>query len=124
VLTPALAGRPVNCFPSLDGPSKPVALVDSNEPPRPAVPDVKLGLWDWDLRTKTIYFSPECKRQIGYEDHEITNDFDEWQSRVHPAEWEDLLRTLQAHVAKSNPEFEVEFRLRHRDGSYPWVAIG
>ncbi|MDG4553423.1 MAG: MASE1 domain-containing protein [Candidatus Competibacter sp.] len=44
---------------------------------RLAVSASDMGLWDWDLRTNTVYFSPEWKSQIGYRDDEISNHFDE-----------------------------------------------
>ena len=48
-----------------------------------------VGLWDRDLRTNQVYYSPEWKQQIGYSDEEIGNDFSEWRQRVHP---DDLAR--------------------------------
>src|SRR5664279_1727157 len=43
-----------------------------------------IGFWDWHIPTNLVYHSPEWKRQLGYEDHEITNAIDEWQTRLHP----------------------------------------
>ena len=47
-----------------------------------AVHSAKIGLWDWDLNTNKVNFSPEWKSQIGYGENEISNDFSEWESRV------------------------------------------
>ena len=80
-----------------------------------------IGLWDWNLLTNEVYFSKEWKGQIGYAEDEISNRFTEWESRVHP---DDLARTLaQVHHFISDPEasYSVEFRLRHKDGSYRWI---
>ncbi|MCC6613653.1 MAG: PAS domain S-box protein [Anaerolineae bacterium] len=88
---------------------------------RLAVKAANVGLWDWDLRTNQVYFSSEWKRQIGYEDHEISNDFSEWQSRVHPEDLESALRTIQEFIAHPYPNYQNEFRFRHKDGSYRWI---
>lgn len=43
-----------------------------------AINSGKVGLWDWDLRAEKVTYSPEWKHQIGYDDHEIADTFDEW----------------------------------------------
>ncbi|MBK6980516.1 MAG: PAS domain S-box protein [Betaproteobacteria bacterium] len=80
-----------------------------------------VGFWDWDLRTNGVYFSPEWKRQIGYEDHEIANDFEQWQARVHPDDVDRALRTVEGYLARPAGYLEHEFRFRHKDGSYRWI---
>ena len=42
-----------------------------------AVKAGNVGLWDWDLKTNQIQYSEVWKRQIGYEEHEIGDDFTE-----------------------------------------------
>ena len=81
----------------------------------------KVGLWEWNLETDAVYFSPEWKQQLGYSDDAIANQFDEWQKRIHP---EDLAYTLAAvddfrfgRAARHS----VETRLLHRDGSWRWI---
>lgn len=80
-----------------------------------------VGLWDWDLRTDQIYFSPEWKRQIGCDEDEIDNDIKEWRERVHPEDLDQFLTTIRAFLDKPWPDFKVEFRFRHKDGSYRWI---
>jgi PAS domain S-box-containing protein len=83
-----------------------------------AVSAGNVGLWDWDPRGNQAYYSPEWKRQIGYAEHEIANDFDEWQTRLHPDDRDRVLQVIQANLATPGPGFELEFRCRHKDGSY------
>jgi PAS domain S-box-containing protein len=77
-----------------------------------------VGAWDWDLRTNRVYFSPEWKRHIGYAEHEISEDFSEWEGRLHPEDHDRCLRAVEAFLSDPGPVFELEFRLRHKDGSY------
>jgi PAS domain S-box-containing protein len=79
------------------------------------------GLWDWDLRTGDVYYSPRWKSILGYEDHEIANRIEEWEQRLHPDEREAVLAANRAHAEGITPHYEYEYRLRHKDGSYRWI---
>lgn len=79
------------------------------------------GIWDWDLSTEEIYFSPRWKTALGYEEDEITNDPDEWFSRVHPDDIGVLRANLDAHLEGVTPHFEAEYRIRQKDGRYCWM---
>src|SRR5207248_7041077 len=75
-----------------------------------------------DVRTNTVYFSPRWKEQLGHADHEISDEFGEWQSRVHPADRDRALRTLWDYVNDpAAAAYELEHRMRHKDGSYRWI---
>lgn len=79
------------------------------------------GLWDWDRETGESYYSPRWKSMIGYEDHEIAHNLVEWETRLHPADRERVLAVLGACTAGKETAYEVEYRFRHRDGSYRWI---
>ena len=79
------------------------------------------GLWDWDLQTNDIYYSPRWKSIIGYEDHELSPRLEEWESRLHPDEKERVLAANFAHIDGTTAHYEYEYRLRHKDGSYRWI---
>jgi PAS domain S-box-containing protein len=83
-----------------------------------AVRSGKVGLWDWDLRTDRVDYSPEFKSQMGYENDEIANDISEWRRRVHPDDLEGALKAVQACLDSADPDYESAFRLRHKSGSY------
>lgn len=80
------------------------------------------GLWDWDMDTNTVYFSPSWKRLLGYEDHELENCFSTWERLTAPDDLEmtknRLTESLQDPGKKS---YEAEFRMRHKDGR--WIDI-
>lgn len=97
------------------------ALRRGAEQLRMAARSGNVGLWDWDLATGKVFFSSEWKRQIGYEDDEISNGFEEWRDRVHPDDLDPTLRQVQKFLDGRSAEARFEFRFRHKDGSYRWI---
>jgi PAS domain S-box-containing protein len=79
------------------------------------------GLWDWDLTTDEVYYSPRYKAMLGYEDHELPNRRGEWEKRVHSEDLERVKGELRAHFKGRESLSWVEFRMRHKDGSYRWI---
>ena len=79
------------------------------------------GLWDWDMLTGTVYYSPRWKSMLGHAEDEIGNSLDEWSSRVHPDDLASALAAIDAHLAGRCDKFEVRFRFRHKDGHYLWM---
>ncbi len=80
-----------------------------------------VGLWDWHLGGDRVHFSHEWKSQLGYEDDEIADRFEEWQSRVHPDDLEPTLARVRQFLEKPWPNYEVEFRMRHKNDSWRWI---
>jgi len=72
------------------------ALRISNTRLRLALASANIGLWDWKLDTDEVWFSPEWKDQIGYDDNEISNRYEEWESRLHPEDRPGILAEVDA----------------------------
>ncbi len=79
------------------------------------------GVWDWNLETNTVFFSKRWKEMLGFADHEITNNFNEWDSRVHPDDREKSYANLEKHFGGEHDFMELEHRLQCKDGQYKWI---
>lgn len=79
------------------------------------------GIWDWDIRTNEVYYSPRWKSLIGFADQELENRFDEWENRLHPDDKPRTLAALDAYLQHPEGNYTQEFRMLHKDGSYRWI---
>ncbi|MFP4364616.1 MAG: PAS domain S-box protein [Spirochaetia bacterium] len=79
------------------------------------------GVWDWNPAANEVYFSPQWKKMLGYEDEEISNSLDEWKSRIHPDDYAQAMKKLKKHLAGETEIYSSEHRIRCKDGSYKWI---
>jgi PAS domain S-box-containing protein len=79
------------------------------------------GIWDWNLRTDEIYFSPHWKAMLGYQVEELTDCFESWERLLHPDDLEQARMQLQSYLDGQSQIYQLEHRLRHKDGSYRWI---
>ncbi len=97
------------------------ALRQSEERYAVAVRGANDGLWDWDLQTNELYFSPRWKAMLGYAEDEIDRNSEEWFKRVHPQDLPQLKAEIKNHLQGEFPHLKNEYRLRHKDGAYRWM---
>src|SRR5712691_3981137 len=95
--------------------------LDTQERFWPAVLGANDGLWVQQLQTNQAYFSPRWKSMLGYEEHEISDTVEEWRTRLHPDDVDRVLEDGRANIESKIDTYEIEYRLRHKDGSYRWV---
>ncbi len=79
------------------------------------------GVFDWDLKTNEVYYSPRWKFMLGYEVHELDNHFSTWERLVEPQDRERSWAMMRSYMAGEHDNFETEFQMRHKDGH--WVDI-
>ncbi|MBS0425569.1 MAG: EAL domain-containing protein [Proteobacteria bacterium] len=79
------------------------------------------GLWDWDLETDDVYYSPRWKSMLGYEESELENNLNTWGSLVNPGDKAVVLEKVQDYLDGRKDSFEVEMRMRHKDGHEVFV---
>lgn len=79
------------------------------------------GLWDWDIETDNVYYSPRWKSMLGYGKNELENNLNTWESLVHPDDKEFVMRKAQEYIAGRSDSFEVEMRMQHKKGQDVFV---
>lgn len=86
-----------------------------------AISGTGAGLWDWDMVKDTVYYSPYWKKMLGYEDNEVENNFMGWKNLWHPGDAGKIEKAVSDHLAGNTKKYEIEHRLKHKDGSWRWI---
>ncbi len=97
------------------------ALSRSEERLKLALTATNLGMWDWNLVTDEVYFSPIWFSMLGYGPDELPQQLNTWSSLQHPDDRGKSLAMVQEVIRTRESSFEIEFRLKHKNGSYVWV---
>ncbi len=97
------------------------ALRESEERYALATRGTNDGLWDWDLNTNEVYFSPRWKSMLGYQEKEVGNSVESWFNLVHPQDVDQLKAAIASHLQAQTPQLEKEYRILHKDGNYRWM---
>ena len=79
------------------------------------------GLWDWNLASGEIYFSPRWNYMLGYPVSEAWSGPEEWFSHIHTDDRARVRAEIAAHCDGKTPEFVSEYRMRHKSSGYIWM---
>ena len=94
------------------------ALQKSEERLNLALTGTKVGVWDWDLETNEMYFSPTWKEMLGYESDELENKLQTWENLLHKDDLQKYFTHLNNYITGANETYEIEFKLKHKNGQF------
>src|SRR5437763_1321685 len=97
------------------------ALRESEERYALAAQGANDGLWDWNVLTNFVHYSPRWKAMLGCQEGEVGGTPEEWFDRIHDADRERVKQEIAAHQKGLTPHFESEHRMLHKDGSFRWM---
>ena len=81
----------------------------------------KVGVWDWDLQTNSLYLAPNLKAMLGYQEDDISNDPDDWLKHIHLDDLKTVETKIEAHLAGTTPNYSAEYRMLHQNGGIRWM---
>jgi len=97
------------------------ALRESEERFRLAMEATKDGLWDWDIPSGRVYFSPGYWSMLGYDAASQPPSAEAWIDMIHPDDRDAVLAANNDCIANRCETFVVEYRMRTRDGEWKWI---
>ncbi len=87
-----------------------------------AVSGYDAGIWDWDVRTDVVYYSPRWLSLLGLQPPDIHAKREDWLTRVHAEDIDAVQDHILTHFSHATSFYSAEYRILHNDGSYRWVA--
>ena len=82
------------------------------------------GIWDWDLQSDRVYYSPRWQALLGISDELLPARElgpEEWFDRVHEDDLPGLRLAIEAHLSGRTSLLQSKHRVRHADGTWRWV---
>ena len=99
------------------------SLKGAEERLRLAIKGTNDGIYDWDLENETLYWSPQFKLLLGYEENDIEASKETLDSLLHPADREQVWEAIYKYLHRELAELSAVFRLRHKAGHWVWVRM-
>lgn len=87
-----------------------------------AIEGAEIGLWEWDVEEGVFKQEPSWFHVLGYREDEFNSSEDPWEKIIHPEDRSKILNFYQERLAARANSFETEYRLRHKNGEFIWVA--
>ena len=97
------------------------ALRQSEERFRMAMEATRDGLWDWDITTGNVYYSPGYWLMLGYDAGTQLQSTEAWSEMIHPEDKEAVLAANYDCIENRSETFMIEYRIRTIDGSWKWI---
>jgi PAS domain S-box-containing protein len=98
------------------------ALRESQEQLQLALEGSGDGLWDWNIQTGEVYFSPRYLEMLGYDANELPQAFSTWERLIHPDDKPWVMERLNAHLADSSIPYQFDYRILTKSGTWKWIA--
>ncbi len=95
------------------------ALKESEQRFNRAVHGTTDGIFDWNLRTGKVYFSPRYLQLLGFDNDTadlVKTDVDQ---RIHPDDI-GMVQTAEQSLVRDGVPYDVEYRLKCNNGEYHW----
>jgi len=79
------------------------------------------GMWDWDVPSGQVYYSPRWMEMLGYRFDELPHTVATWENLLHPDDKDAALAAMQDHFQGRSSVYYSEHRLRSKAGSWIWT---
>jgi len=78
-------------------------------------------LWNWNIQTNEMYFSPTVQSMLGFEKQEIRINYEEWQKLIHPTDVTNVIYELEKHISGKTNMVRIEYRMKSAYNNWNWI---
>lgn len=79
------------------------------------------GLWDWNITTGDVFFSPRWEEMLGYTPGELPKNVSTWENMIHPDDKSGAMEALERHLQSGAP-YTYDYRFLNKSGEWTWMA--
>ena len=84
-----------------------------------AVDATGIGIWEWNVLTNKVWFSPKFTSFLNTNKHEDDMLFDDWVSHIHPDDLAKVKASLDTHL-EGKGSYDVLYRGKNSNNDYMW----
>lgn len=77
-----------------------------------------VGYWEYDIQSQTVYFSQRFMSMLGFGHHDLPHSLETWNNLLHHDDRAAALTTFEEVLSQKKPVWDMEYRLRGKDGKY------
>ncbi|MEJ5359940.1 MAG: PAS domain-containing protein [Desulfobacterales bacterium] len=80
-----------------------------------------VGWWEWEIGNGIVRCNDFYYSMLGYAPQEFPVTYEVWKELLHPEDQRAAIALVEEMLAGAKEAFDIEVRLRRRDGGYHWV---
>ncbi len=97
-------------------------LADERERLKNILAGTQAGTWEWNVQTGETIFNERWAEIAGYRLDELQPvSIQTWQQLSHPEDLVNSGSALERHFRGETPYYDVDVRMRHKDGHWVWA---
>ena len=81
------------------------------------------AVWDWNLDSDAIHFSPRLAVLLGWAEEQLGERFADWKRLIHADDWPRVEADIAAYREGRSTALVIEHRALCRDGSWKWLLV-
>ncbi len=80
------------------------------------------AIWDWNILTGEMFYGDGYEKYFGYKIQNNLQGLDVWNKRIHPEDFEQLMKSISDAIDSEDDFWKHEYRYLKADGVYSFVS--